>query len=92
MSSSMAGFDLMVLQLHVSWIIEVVIVQLYLVVRYRCQSGFKKGFCCSDAMHKIYSDCVNWKSQGNYVSIISLDFKEIFSCLDRNILVEMLRR
>ena len=61
-------------------------------ILYRCQSGFRKGFSCSDAMHKIYSDCVNWKSQGNYVSIISLDFKKAFDCVDHNNLVEKLRR
>ena len=42
-------------------------------------------------MHRIYSDCVNRKSQGN-VSIIYLDFKKAVDCVDYNIPVNKLRK
>ena len=42
-------------------------------ILYKLQSGFRKGFSCADAMHKIFSDCLDYKSQGYYISIIFLD-------------------
>ena len=36
------------------------------------QSGFRKGFSCVDAIHRIYSDCLSWKTHGYYISIIYL--------------------
>ena len=50
----------------------------------KLQSGFRVGFSCTDAIHKIYGDCSRWKSLGYHISLIFLDFKKAFDCVDHS--------
>ena len=58
---------------------------------HKLQCGFRKSYSCADLVHKIVTDCIGAKSEGHYVSLMFLDFKKAFDCVDHTILVKKLR-
>ena len=55
------------------------------------QTGFRKGFCCTDIVHKIVSICQHSKSKNETTTMIFLDFRKAFDCVDHTLLIKKLK-
>lgn len=56
------------------------------------QSGFRNGYSCTDAVHKIISDSLSQKQKHNKVLMLFIDFSKAFDCVDHEILIDKLKR
>ena len=52
------------------------------------QTCFRKGFCCTDIVHKIVSICQHSKSKNETTAMIFLDFRKAFDCVDHALLIK----
>lgn len=50
------------------------------------QCGFRGNHSCSDVVHKVVSDCLEFRSRNHFTSLLLLDFSKAFDCVDHEIL------
>ena len=55
------------------------------------QTGFRKGFSCTDVVHKIVSDCSRAKTRNETTALLFLDFKKAFDCVNHVLLLAKLK-
>ena len=50
------------------------------------QCGFRGNHSCSYVVHKVVSDCLEFRSRNQLTSLLVLDFSKAFDCVDHEIL------
>ena len=49
---------------------------------HKLQCGCRQGYSCIDSVHYLISNCLSAKLKGSFVSLMFLDFKKAFDCVN----------